>query len=93
MLSAPATMQGLLRCFHPRWGGRSRVASAEKYLCARGTDLWTCIRNLVSKGKVGQVGQVGRAGCARAGSLPSRCLSCLLSLSLCLPSLQAACRL
>ena len=47
-LSAPATMQGLLRYFH-----RSRAASADKHLCARGTTLWTHIRNLVCKGKVG----------------------------------------
>lgn len=51
--SAPAAVQSLLRYFHPSWAGRSRVASAEKHLCARGTALWTHIRNLVCKGKVG----------------------------------------
>lgn len=50
-LSAPTAMRGLLRYFH-----RSRAACAEKHLCARGTTLWTHIRNLMCKGKVGRRG-------------------------------------
>lgn len=50
--SAPAAMQGLLRYFHPSRASRSRLASAEKHLCARGTALWTHIRNLICKGKL-----------------------------------------
>lgn len=61
--SAPAAVQGLLRYFH-----RSRAACAEKHLCARGTALWTHIRNLMCKGKVGQWVWVS-AGLCRAGSL------------------------
>ncbi|XP_006750184.1 breakpoint cluster region protein-like isoform X2 [Leptonychotes weddellii] len=49
---APAAMQCLLRYFHPSRAGRSRLALAEKHLCARGTALWTHIRNLVCKGKL-----------------------------------------
>jgi hypothetical protein len=52
--STPTTMQNLLRYFHLSWASQSRVASAEKHVCARGTALWTCIRDLVCKGKVGQ---------------------------------------
>lgn len=52
--SAPTAAQGLLRYFHPSWAGRSRAASAEKHLCARGMALWTCIRSLTCKGKVGR---------------------------------------
>lgn len=55
-LSALATMPGLLRYFHSSRAGQSQ---AEKHLCcARSSALWTYIRNLVCKGKVGQ--RVGR---------------------------------
>ena len=91
-LSAPATMQGLLRYFH-----RSRAASADKHLCARGTTLWTHIRNLVCKGKVGWgwalVSLGGGGGCVRAGSLLPRGLSQFLSLSLCLSAASASSQL
>lgn len=51
-LSAFATMPGLLRSFHSSCAGRSQ---AEKHLCcARSSALWTYIRNLLCKGKVGQ---------------------------------------
>lgn len=69
-LCAPAAMQGLLQYLHPRRAGRSLVASAEKHLYARGTALWTHIRDLVCRGKVGQqvglgfqVGWEGRGPC------------------------------
>lgn len=69
-LSAPAAMHGLLRYLHPRRAGRSLVATAEKHLYARGTALWTHIRDLVCRGKVGQqmdidfqVGWEGRGPC------------------------------
>ncbi|KAK2121216.1 hypothetical protein P7K49_002602 [Saguinus oedipus] len=65
--SPPATMQGLLRYFHPSWAGRSRAASTEKHLRARGTTLWTHIRNLVLKGKVGR-----HVGCGSSGHLDRR---------------------
>lgn len=71
--STPAAMQSLLRYFHPSWAGRSRVASAEKHLCARGTALWTHIRNLVCKGKVGCGGLRRPQGCIGAGSLLPGC--------------------
>lgn len=78
-LSAPTSMQGLLRYFH-----RSRAASAEKHLCARGNALWTHIRNFVCKGKVGRrVGCGFPGGCVGAGSVLPGCLSPRLSLSLC----------
>lgn len=67
--SSPAAMQSLLRYFHPSRAGRSRVASAEKHLCARGTALWTHIRNLVCKGKVGCGGLRCPRGGIGAGSL------------------------
>lgn len=76
--SAPAALQGLLRYFH-----RSRAACAEKHLCARGTALWTHIRNLMCKGKVGQWVWVS-AGLCRGRVSVARRLSHLLSLSLCL---------
>lgn len=62
-LSVPTAMQGLLRYFCPSQAGCSRVASAEKRLCARGTDLWDFIRNLVYRGKVGwQMGLGSKVG-------------------------------
>ena len=71
--SAPAAMQGLLRYFHPSRASRSQLASAEKHLCARGTALWTHIRNLICKGKVGRWGCHGLLGgpCRTRG--PSAC--------------------
>ncbi|CAH6789810.1 Bcr [Phodopus roborovskii] len=45
-------MQGLIRFFYPSRASRSRIASAEKQLCARGTTLWTHIRCLVCRGKL-----------------------------------------
>lgn len=49
-----ATLQGLLRYLLPTGRtGQSRATSVEKHLCAHGTALWTHIRSLVRKGKVG----------------------------------------
>ncbi|XP_023364607.1 breakpoint cluster region protein [Otolemur garnettii] len=58
--SPRAAMQGLLRYFHPCRACRSQVASAKKHLCARGTTLWTHIRNLVGKGKAMRTRRVKR---------------------------------
>lgn len=60
----PVAMQGLIRFFYPGRASRSRIASAEKRLCARGTALWTHIRCLVCRGKVGSqgLGIPGRLG-------------------------------
>lgn len=65
---APVAMQGFIRFFYPSRASRSRVASAEKQLCARGTALWTHIRCLVCKGKVGQSGPGVPGGLGRGGS-------------------------
>lgn len=67
---APAAMQGLLRYFHPSRAGRSQLGSAEKHLCAWGTALWTHIRNLVCKGKVGRRVCHGFPGWATSGQGP-----------------------
>lgn len=48
-----AALQTLLRHLHPGLAGRSRAASVEEHVCACGTALWTHIRSLVRKGKVG----------------------------------------
>lgn len=82
MLSAPAAVQGVLRYFHPSRVGRSRLVSAEKHLCARGTALWTYIRNLVCKGKVGRGVCHGFPGEAMSGQGPC-CLDVVLRCSAC----------
>ncbi|KAH0518111.1 Breakpoint cluster region protein [Microtus ochrogaster] len=51
-LMGKGQLQGLIRFFYPSRASRSRIASAEKQLCARGTALWTHIRCLVCKGKL-----------------------------------------
>ncbi|KAK7800420.1 hypothetical protein U0070_009996 [Myodes glareolus] len=51
-LMGKGQLQGLIRLFYPSRASRSRIASAEKQLCARGTALWTHIRCLVCKGKL-----------------------------------------
>lgn len=66
-----AALQGFLRYLHPSRAGRRRVASVEKHLCACGTALWTHIRSLVCKSKVGlRVGRGFLGGWCQAGSLP-----------------------
>lgn len=66
-----AALQGFLQYLHPSRAGRRRVASVEKHLCACGTALWTHIRSLVFKSKVGlRVGRGFRGGWCQAGSLP-----------------------
>lgn len=78
--SAPAAVQGLLRYFHPSRVGRSRLAFAEKHLCARGTALWTHIRNLVCKGKVGRWVCHGFPGGPRRGRVPAPWMCCSVAL-------------
>lgn len=71
LLPAPAGLQGLLRYFHHGRADRSRAASTQKHLCAHGSALWTHIRNLVRKGKVGRgcivVSRVGSLAGSRTG--------------------------
>lgn len=63
-----AALQGFLRYLHPSRAGRRRVASVEKHLCACGAALWTHIRSLVCKSKVGlRVGRDFWVGGARQG--------------------------
>lgn len=75
----PIAMQGLIRFFYPRRASRSRIASAEKQLCARGTALWTHIRCLVCRGKVGQSGP-GIRGWAEKGGTQKAPLAVLILL-------------
>lgn len=72
--AAPAAMRGLLRCFH-----RSPGVCVDKHLCAPGTTLWTHLRNLLCKDKVGRRGR----GVSPGGTVSGRGLRPLLSLSLC----------
>lgn len=71
-LAAPAAMRGLLRYFHSSWAGRSQAET--QLCCARRTTLWTHIRNLVRKGKVGR-----RLWGPRWGRVPAAWMSAALA--------------
>lgn len=79
----PIAMKGLIRFFYPSRGSRSRITSAEKQLCARGTALWTHVRCLVCRGKVGQSGPGISQGAGRGGTTSQMCqTAALFNLSL-----------
>lgn len=77
--STPIAMQGLIRFFYPSRGSRSRITSADKQLCARGSTLWTHIRCLVCRGKVGQSGPGIPRRAGRSGTQSPSCVRQLLS--------------
>lgn len=73
-----AALQTLLRHLHPGLAGCSRAASGEEHMCACSTALWTHIRSLMHKGKVGLRGGRGPWGGQGPGSVPPTLSPCWL---------------